>query len=70
MGQILFVFFFVFFFVVFFFFCNTGVRQGDNLSPVLLSIFMNDLELLIDNVDGIRVDLTVYIFQNICTAIR
>ena len=43
-----------------FFLCNTGVRQGDNLSPVLFALFMNDLEdkLLIDNVDGIRVDLS------------
>ena len=26
------------------FFCNTGVRQGENLSPVLFSLYLNDLE--------------------------
>ena len=34
-----------------FFVSNRGVRQGDNLSPVLLSIFLNDLE------DHLRADV-------------
>ena len=34
-----------------FFACKNGVRQGENLSPVLFSIFLNDLENFLSNHD-------------------
>ena len=30
-----------------FFQCNLGVRQGDNLSPFLFSLYLNDLEIVL-----------------------
>ena len=27
-----------------FFYCNNGVRQGENMSPVLFALYLNDLE--------------------------
>ena len=41
-----------------FFPCSTGVRQGENLSPVLFSLYLNDLEsALIKNNNGVVIDL-------------
>ena len=39
-----------------FFQCNTGVRQGENLSPMLFSLYLNDLEsfLMQKNIEGIE----------------
>ena len=39
-----------------FFSCKTGVRQGENLSPILFAIFLNDLEqaLLFEGCEGVK----------------
>ena len=42
-----------------FFACDCGVRQGENLSPILFSLYLNDLEhfLLHNDLHGITIDI-------------
>ena len=41
-----------------YFVCSNGVRQGENLSPLLFSMFINDMQNYIENHGGIGVELT------------
>ena len=43
---------FFFFFFFFVFTCNVGVRQGENISPLLFAIYLNDFQEYIRNSYG------------------
>jgi hypothetical protein len=37
--------------------CNVGVRQEENVSPVLFSLYLNDVEEIfqINNINGLKI---------------
>lgn len=47
--------------------CNVGVRQGENLSPFLFSLYINDLEnyLVEKNIAGLQ-SFTTSIENELC----
>ena len=44
--------------------CNIGVRQGENLSPVVFALFLNDLESLMNKSALQGISLTEHNSQN------
>ena len=41
-----------------FFNCKKGVRQGENLSPILFSLFLSDMQTYIESKCGLGIELT------------
>ena len=59
-----------------FFLSHSVVRQGENLSPLLFSIFINDLESFLDNegckgveISGFSENNVVFVYETIHTFI-
>ena len=51
--------------------CNNGVRQGENLSPFLFSLYLNDLEQYLDENNAIGlISLTEDLEQELNTYLK
>ena len=47
-----------------YFMCNIGVRQGDNLSPVIFALFINDFNNYVSTTDA-----CLNIVQSCCSSL-
>ena len=39
--------------------CEKGVRQGENLSPLLFSLYLNDLESFLESKNGSGIEIAI-----------
>ena len=53
-----------------FFQCNIGERQGENLSPILFSLFLNDIEDTLSQKGNNGIDVGNYMSENVMDPLK